>query len=84
MTGRFFGDFVAGDAKVVVGRAGLFFRTVEDNPARGGGQKIPQAGHCEAVLMDQFLDALDLVDVVFGIAPVVGPRFTFGLDLISQ
>ena len=80
MNGSFLDHFIAGFPGVLISRAGLFLRAVEDDPAWCGGQKIPQAGKGEAVLMDQFLDAKDLLYIRFGISSVVGPRFTFRPD----
>ena len=57
VAGSYFGHFVAGGAGVLVGRAGHFPSAVEDDPARGGGQKISQAGHRKTMFMDQLFDA---------------------------
>ena len=63
MAGSLFYDFVTWGAGSFIGRARFFLAAVKDDPARCRRQEKLQAGQCESMLVNQFLDAENLLDI---------------------
>ena len=64
----------------MITRTILFFAAVEYGPASGIFEYIFQSCEGESVVVDQFIDAPDLIDIRLRVASIVGPRFAFGFD----
>jgi hypothetical protein len=73
-------DLIARGVHVAIAGAVLSFLAIEYGPTGYIPKNIFQGREGEPVVVDQFVDAPDLIDLCLCIASIVGPWFALGFD----